>query len=392
MIHWKRTIALAGCTAGLLATFALAPTLILRVHGQTVGHYFTRYATYTVANLKRPTGIYINPAQPSQLFISDTSNNRILRFTIGGGLSPVAGNETAGYVNGPPSSAEFNGPSGLSGPGYVVRADPTHPGQETIFVELDVVDGVNNVVRHICIPGVIDPRVPPPCATASVSTTAGSGTRGYSNGSSGSAEFNQPALSLLNSAATSIYVADSLNHVIRTISTSSGTVSTYAGNGTSGYVNGPLSTAEFFGPTKITADSASNLYVSDVGNFVVRKISASGTVSTFAGSHVQGYADGPATSARFSMPTSLAYNSADGYVYVADRLNNCIRRIDSSGNVSTYAGTNTAGNVNGSLAASRFSAPTDLAIVGTSMYVSDMNNNAIRLINMSSGTVSTLID
>jgi hypothetical protein len=92
------------------------------------------------------------------------------------------------------------------------------------------------------------------------------------------------------------------------------------------------------------------------------------------------------------MPTSVVFNYADGYYYVADAFNNSIRRMASNGTVSTYAGSNQGGYVDGSLSQARFSKPTDLVIYGGYMYISDSNNNAIRRIDMSAQVVSTYIN
>jgi len=145
-----------------------------------------------------------------------------------------------------------------------------------------------------------------------------------------------------------------------------------------------------YGPSSATLDASLNLYISDVGNFVIRKISTAGIVSTFAGSGTQGYVNGSATAAQFAMPTDVFYNPSDKYVYVADAGNNCIRRISSTGVVSTYAGSNVGGEVDGQLTLARFSSPTGLVIDGTNMYITDSANNAIRKIDMSAGVVSTI--
>lgn len=95
--------------------------------------------------------------------------------------------------------------------------------------------------------------------------------------------------------------------------------------------------------------------------------------------------------AKFSRPTSVLFNATDGILYVADSHNNCIRKIDPDGNVTTYAGTGTAGLVDGDRLQAQFSMPTDLVIFGTFMYVSDSLNNCIRRIDMTNGQVSTYI-
>lgn len=142
----------------------------------------------------------------------------------------------------------------------------------------------------------------------------------------------------------------------------------------------------------MTEDSSSNVYVADAGNHVIRKIDTSGNVTTFAGSGAVGYSDGAPSAARFIWPTSVVFNPADNYLYVADPMNNMIRRVDLSGNVSTYSGATSAGYVDGSLSQARYSNPTSLVIANGFMYISDSTNNAIRRIDMVNAIVSTYID
>jgi serine/threonine-protein kinase len=184
------------------------------------------------------------------------------------------------------------------------------------------------------------------------------------------------------------YAADSENHAIRILGSS---VSTYAGTGVAGFANGYRTSAQFNFPTSINADSSSNWYVTDAGNHVIRKIDSTGNVTTFSGSGTSGYQDGPPGTARFVWPTDIVYNT-DGYFYVTDPLNNMIRRIDSAGNVTTCSGATTAGYVDGSLSQARYSSPTALVIANGFVYISDSTNNAIRRIDMSTGVVSTYIN
>jgi DNA-binding beta-propeller fold protein YncE len=115
-------------------------------------------------------------------------------------------------------------------------------------------------------------------------------------------------------------------------------------------------------------------------------------VTTFAGSGSPGFTNGQGTSAQFNNPVSIVFNPADNYFYVTDTGNNSIRRIDTSGNVTTYAGTLQGGLVNGSLSQARFQCPMGLAIASGFMYVADSMNNAIRRVDMTQGTVSTYIN
>ena len=168
-------------------------------------------------------------------------------------------------------------------------------------------------------------------------------------------------------------------------------VATYAGTGSYGYVNGYRTSAKFNAPTKITKDNSGIMYVADAGNHVIRKIDAAGNVPTLAGTGQHGYVNGAGSVAKFSEPSSVVFNPADNMLYVADRMNNTIRRVDLAGNVTTYAGATTGGLVNGSRTAARFSGPVDLVINGGFLYISDSLNNVIRRIDMSAGQVTTYI-
>lgn len=381
----------------LLTIAVLSAALVVRSRSQGAPAQFTLtiYPTYAQDNLLVPTAVYfgtatLNHNNTSYLFISDTGHHQIKLYDLQTNtIVDTYGNGTAGFVNSTSANSEFDYPSGLSGPGVVTAEDPFYHVPVT-FVQLRVWDGINNVLRLICKPE--SPEHSIGCSTDSVTTLAGNGTAGYVDGPVASAEFQRLTSSGEAISTTQTLIADPFNNVIRLWDSGKGTVSTYAGNGTEGFVNGPASSAEFSGAANIAADSSGNLGVADTANFVIRKIDTSGNVTTLAGNGTQGYLDGPAASAEFAMPTSVIYNATDGYWYVADSLNNCIRRIDSSGNVSTYAGQQTGGFTNGALSVAQFSSPTMIAISGTNMYVADSNNNAIRVINMSTGTVSTLLD
>lgn len=227
----------------------------------------------------------------------------------------------------------------------------------------------------------------PVISTGHVVTYLGTGTAGLQNGTGANVEFNLPT-DLALDASGNIYVAEQGNNVIRKISPS-GEVATYAGDGKAGYKDGPASTAEFNAPEGMVVDNTGNLYVADSKNNVIRVISQTGQVSTYAGTTTQGYKDGANTSAQFSSPNGLAIDKA-GNLYVADYLNNAIRKIASGGGVSTYAGSGTVGLNNGAATTATFNAPSGLAIdASNNLYVADAGNNAVRQIS-SGGQVSTL--
>jgi sugar lactone lactonase YvrE len=166
-----------------------------------------------------------------------------------------------------------------------------------------------------------------------------------------------------------------------------GEVSTFAGS-TSGFVNGPVNTASFTSVVSAAIDASGNMYVADLNNNVIRKINSDGVVSTFAGSGSFSYADGTGTAASFNTLERIAVDLS-GNVYVTDRNNNKIRKITPAGVVTTLAGSS-SGSANGSGTAAQFSAPKGIAVDNLgNVYVADTNNHRIRKITPA-GAVTTL--
>jgi sugar lactone lactonase YvrE len=222
---------------------------------------------------------------------------------------------------------------------------------------------------------------------AQVSTLAGSGATGKANGQGTAASFNDP-VGVVVDANGAVYVADTGNHLIRKID-ASGNVTTLAGSGAAGSANGQGTAASFDFPNRIAIDKSGIVYVADSGNSLIRKIDTSGHVTTLAGSGVPGSANGQGTAASFNFPTGIAVD-ASGNLYVADAGNNLIRKIDTSGNVTTLAGSGAAGAANGVGTAASFNAARGIAVdAGGNVYVADTSNNLIRKID-TSGNVTTL--
>jgi sugar lactone lactonase YvrE len=260
------------------------------------------------------------------------------------------------------------------------------------------------------------------------STYAGSGVLGFEDGAAAAARFKDPYGVALDKDGN-LFVTDAINNRIRKI-TPDGTVSTYAGTGTQGIKNGDRLTATFNFPRGIAIDAPGNLYIVDTGNNRIRKISAGGVVSTFAGNGTIGLVNGAGNIAEFHFPCDVAVD-ADRNVYISDFLNQCIRKITPDGMVSTfgpagfgfpigiaidahgnlyvadpgnnviqkitatgtigvYAGTGGAGITNGPVGMAEFNIPQGMAVdAAGNVYVGDVNNNAVRMISPA-GIVSTV--
>jgi sugar lactone lactonase YvrE len=221
------------------------------------------------------------------------------------------------------------------------------------------------------------------------STLAGTpGVTGSADGTGTNASFDQPAGIALDGAGN-IYVSDYGSSIIRKV-TPAGQVTTLAGTaGVTGSLNGTGTGARFFHPIGLAVDRSTNLYVADYGNHLIRKISPAKAVSTLAGiAGVFGAADGP--SGQLYEPEAVVVDQA-GNVYVADTGNAAIRRIAADGSITTLAGSpGTLGNADGHGTNALFYRPAGIGIdSATNLYVADYFNNTIRQISPA-GYVTTL--
>lgn len=284
--------------------------------------------------------------------------------TCGGGIAytvtTYAGMATfGGYVDGPLNIAEFGSLSGIC-----------RDQAGNIYVS----DYYNNRIRKITPGGI-------------VSTFAGTGIAGFADGPGATAQFYGPSgLAVDNSG--NIYVADLSNYRIRKI-TPAGVVSTFAGSGVQGIANGTSASAWFMGPTSITIDPSGNIYVPDGTIGLIRKITPAGIVSRMT-PNGSGYVDGPLAIAKFGGRLYMISDAA-GNLYVSDYSNHCIRKISTSGIVSTFAGTGgIAGSADGSATTASFNRPSGIiADANGSLLVLDQDNYKIRKIDVA-GNVSTI--
>ena len=214
--------------------------------------------------------------------------------------------------------------------------------------------------------------------SAAVTTLAGTaGSSGSADGTGTAATFNQPYDGTVDNG--NLYVTDFGNHLIRKIVISSGVVTTLAGTGSSGSADGTGTAASFYSPGGITSDGT-NLFVVDVGNHLIRKIViSSGVVTTIAGTGSAGNADGTGTAASFNAP---GITNDGTNLFVADRPNTPTRKVViSTGVVTTFAGTGSAGSADGTGTAASFNYPQSITHDGTSLFVMDLSNHTIRKID-----------
>lgn len=275
-------------------------------------------------------------------------------------ISTLAGNGTVGSTDGPGLSASFNGPLGI--------AVDTNG---NVFVS----DNLNNTIRKITPGGI-------------VSTFAGSpGIAGSTDGVSSAARFDGP-VGLAADKYGNIYVADLLDQKIRKI-TPDGTVTTLAGcdSAVNYAIDGPANTATFRNPEGVAVDDSGNVYVADENYYKIRKISYTGIVSTIAGTGTFGEINGPAASSTFWDPKDVALDSY-GNIYEADGLGHTIRKI-SNGLVSTLAGQSMPGNMDGTGTAALFWTVESVFVDrNNNIFVTDFENNKIRKISLD-GKVTT---
>ncbi|HYI12015.1 MAG TPA: hypothetical protein VEK57_23375 [Thermoanaerobaculia bacterium] len=344
-----------------------------------------------------PTGVSTDSS--GNVYVADSFNQTIRIITAAGTVSTLAGHAGAfGSDDGTGSAARFKQPSGVATDtiGNVYVADTgnstvrkitaagavtTLPGLSGLFVfpEDIAVDISGNV--YVTESQTIRKITP----AGAVTTLAGlAGNPGNVDGTGSAARFFHPR-GVATDSNGNVYVADLSNHTIRRI-TPGGVVTTLAGfAGIAGSADGTASAARFDNPIGVATDSSGNVYVADSGNNTIRKINPAGSVTTLAGragvAGRSGSADGTASAARFNFPSGVATDSS-GNVYVGDSRNNTIRKVTSEGAVTTLAGlAGTAGSADGTGSAARFSNPIGVATDSSgNVYVADFGNSTIRKI------------
>jgi sugar lactone lactonase YvrE len=220
-----------------------------------------------------------------------------------------------------------------------------------------------------------------------VSTIAGTGVAGYRDGNAGEAQFNSPN-DVVVDANGNIFVTEFTNHTVRKI-TPNGDVSTFAGNGRAGYQDGTGTSAQFNQPGGLTIDPAGNLYVTEWTGGRVRKITPQGLVTTIAGTNKTGFMDGQGSAALFWLPDGITIDPV-GNLYMTEAGNMAIRKIDPQGNVTTVAGLGVPGFKDGDKGTAMFNVPGGIIWHPSgSLYVSDTGNHSIRRIDFLNGQTNS---
>jgi len=310
------------------------------------------------ARLNYPTGVAAD--RRGNLYIADYNNNVIRKINSIGFISTVAGNDTAGFSGdgGPATAAELYYP-------FAIAVDTAG--------NLYIADTYNMRVRKVDTAGII-------------TTIAGTGIAGFGGdgGAATAAVLSHPT-GICTDRAGNVYISDERNNCIREINTS-GIMTTIAGADTmAGYSGdgGPATAAKLNAPFGLTTDTLGNIFIAEWGNNIIRKIDASGTISTIAGGGTAGLGDGgAATAAVLDHPMGVALQGA-GNLLIADFGNSRIRQVSNSGIISTIAGSWLAGDAGDGQKAygAELHGPTGLAVDGHGkIYIADAVNNKIRAV------------
>ncbi len=321
----------------------------------------------TGSSLADPGGIAVDG--DGRIFIADSKNNRVLRVELDGSVTTIAGTGSPGFSGdgGPATSAELQLPAGVAVDGL-----------GRVFVA----DSGNARIRVIAIDGTM-------------STLAGTGVAEY-GGDGGPAILAQ----LANPQAVTVdglgrvFVADTDNNRIRRIDID-GTISTVTGDGTANFAGDGLDAtlAEVNAPYGLAIDPLGRVVIADTFDQRIRRIELDGTIDTIAGDGTPNYFGdgGPATQAELQFPVGLAFDAA-GRLFVADVVNERIRRIDLDGTISTAAGTGDIGYAGdgGAAAAAMFDSPLGVAVDAQGrLVVDDTRNERVRRVD-TTGVIATV--
>ncbi len=321
----------------------------------------------TAASLNQPHSVTVDAA--GNLYIADRFNHRIRKVSPDGIITTVAGTGEASFSGdeGPATSASLNQPFGIA-------VDATG--------NLYIADRFNHRIRKVSPDGII-------------TTVAGTGEASFSGdeGPAISASLNQ-LFGIAVDATGNLYIADLFNHRIRKVSPD-GIITTVAGTGEASFSGdeGPATSASLNLPFDITVDAAGNLYIADKDNHRIRKVDTAGIITTVAGTEEAGFSGdgGPATDAKLNFPRDVAVD-VTGKLYIADTENFLVRKVSADGIISTVAGNGIfkfAGD-GGPATSALMNNPTSVALdAAGNLYIADLSNSRIRKVSPG-GVISTV--
>ncbi|RKN81977.1 S-layer homology domain-containing protein [Paenibacillus ginsengarvi] len=344
--------------------------IIDTVAGSGTGGFSGDEGPATSAQLMNPYGVAVD--RSGNLYIADYQNNRIRKVDVSGTIHTVAGTGSAGFSGdgGDATSAKLNYPMG-------VAVDNSG--------NLYIADTVNGRIRKVD-------------ASGTISTVAGTGVFGFSGdgGSAISAQLSYPS-GIAADNDGNVYFVDQSNYRIRKVDVS-GTIRTVAGTGGAGDSGdgGSATSAELRNPTSVAVDDSGNLYIADLIDNRIRKVDTAGIIGTVAGTGDNGYSGdgGAATSARLYYPAGVSVDRY-GQLYIADTGNYRIRKVDASGIISTIAGTGDNGysGDGGAATSAQLANAFGIAAGGDGdLYIADVFNQRIRKLSIHAQNVAAFAD
>jgi sugar lactone lactonase YvrE len=348
--------------------------IITTVAGNGTSGYTGDNGAAINAELDKPYAVAVDAS--GNLVFDDTGNNVTRKVGANGIISTVAGDFDLGGL--------YFGDGGLA-----TNAGLSHPNGVAVDTDgnIFIADQNNNVIRKVDTNGII-------------TTVAGNGTSGYNgdNGWATNEELRFP-VSVAADASGNLFVGDSDNNRIRKVDIE-GVITTVAGNGYQiensqgeviggGYSGdgGAATNAELATPAGVAVDASGNLFIADKGNNCIRKVGTNGIITTVAGNGTNGYSGdgGAATNAELGNPTGVAVD-AGGNLFIADYLNERIRKVDASGIITTVAGNGTSGYTgdNGTATNAEFNGPRGVTVDALgNLFIVDNGNNRIRKVSAS---------
>jgi uncharacterized protein (TIGR03437 family) len=375
----------------------------------------------TSVALFEPVGVAVDSL--GDVFIAEMLANRIREVSTGGTITTIAGTGRAGVSGdgGPAANALIYGPESVAvdGLGNIFISDQSSRIREIAASGIiNTVAGGGNLgaaaggaaaAAQLGMPNAVAVdaegnlfiadqtanRVWKVSQDGTIGTAAGTGAAGYSGdgGQAASATLSGP-MGVAFDRQGDLFISDVGNQRIRRVSPI-GLINTVAGNGTYGYSGdgGPATGAQLFDPEGVATDSQGNLYISDVANFRVRKVSPGGVITTVAGNGKLGYSGdgGAATSAELASPGAVAADS-QGNLFIADVNNQRVRRVSPDGTIITVAGLGTAGfsGDGGPASSAQLFNPEGVAVDSQgNLYISDTSNFRIRRVSLG-GIITTV--